>query len=379
MKTLSPKLAVDLAQFAYKSKNRTNALQLSSTISEEITRNFNFRTPNATFHGISGTVAEHLLNHNTGFGFFGIGIPSGQHKGEIVLTFRGTNSLADGLTDFHCGVTAATDWQFVHAGFSRTFRSIQSQLASLLEKVGPRPVHCVGHSLGGALANMAANWIKKTYSVPVKLYTFGAPRVGTGSFARNIEANLDGTYRAAHRGDIITYVPIWPFQHAGDEYRLSACTSRSLSAHYMEGTPGYLNTAGKHSDYSSMAKESAVLKRAAPLKIEDCHRVTRTAYWAERIQSSLVWLLKRTGYAVIITATGGLSVYDLMARALSEIAKMSREYAEETKGLLATILRFCGKSVKAIDTVTYKLAKDTLMLLVSTLYKEAKATLAVLR
>nr|WP_274054955.1 hypothetical protein [Thalassomonas haliotis] len=39
-------------------------------------------------------------------------------------------------------------------------------------------MHCVGHSPGGALAALTADWIKAGFGKTVYLYTFAAPRVG---------------------------------------------------------------------------------------------------------------------------------------------------------------------------------------------------------
>ena len=89
------------------------------------------------------------------------------------------------------------------------------------------------HSLGGALATLGANWIKAQYKVPVKLYTFGSPRVGHNPFAIQSETSLNGIYRAVHRSDPVPMVPVWPFVHAGNEYRISTCVSLTGAAHKM--------------------------------------------------------------------------------------------------------------------------------------------------
>src|SRR5690625_5856226 len=64
-------------------------------------------------------------------------------------------------------------------------------------------VHCIGHSLGGAIANLAADWIKKTRGGAVRLYTFGAPRVGTSWFARSMGGRVQEKYihRVYHKTD----------------------------------------------------------------------------------------------------------------------------------------------------------------------------------
>ncbi|WP_350643813.1 hypothetical protein, partial [Psychrobacter sp. HY3-MNA-CIBAN-0198] len=64
------------------------------------------------------------------------------------------------------------------------FETLKLQLAPLLRELKPNAtVHCVGHSLGGAVASLVADWAKRRFSSDVKLYTFGAPKVGLTNFA----------------------------------------------------------------------------------------------------------------------------------------------------------------------------------------------------
>ncbi|TCI01770.1 lipase family protein [Corallincola luteus] len=383
MNTLSPKLAVDLADFAYKSKNipkdNKNGIKAAANISKQ----FMFNAKASTLHGISGTVAEHTLNHFTGFGFVGVGRNEGHYKGEIVIAFRGTAGMADTLTDLHCGTTVGPNFQAVHAGFNRTFNSIKKQLAGLLDKMGNKPIHCVGHSLGGALAQLAANWIKKRYKVPVKLYTFGAPRVGYKSFATLAESSLQGVYRATHRSDPIPLVPVWPFVHAGDEYRLSTCVHLTGKAHCLAGdSPGYLETASAYKDYTSMAKGSAANFKAVRLKYENRHHASFTSVWADRIGEALLTLLRKSGQLTAIMAQaaigGTLTLYDVLARSLVEISNLSKEYAEDCKGLLGHILNFAGKATVTVDKMTYSFIKSVLNLMLTKLGTATKLALATL-
>ncbi|MDO6610178.1 lipase family protein [Shewanella sp. 1_MG-2023] len=370
MNILSPSLAVELAEFAYKSlrNNKSGALDASMLIN----KNFAFSAKNSKLDGVSGTVAEHLLNHASGFGFFGLGKNEGQFAGDIVIAFRGTAGLADTLTDLHCGVTVGPNYKAVHAGFNRTFESIKPQLASLLNKAGNRAVHCVGHSLGGALATLAANWIKSQYKVPVKLYTFGAPRVGFNPFALQTETRLNGIYRAVHRSDPVPMVPVWPFVHAGNEYRLSTCVSFNASSHKMLGNaPGYIATASKYSDYKQMQLGSIQNLAIVRLKYQERHLASFNAHWADKIGDALLTLLRDSGKITSIltqAAVGSaLTIYDALARGLVEISQMSSRYAEDTKGILGHILNYVGKpGVKIVD-MTYQLIKDILVLMLNKL------------
>jgi len=365
MKILAPNVAVQLAEFAYDSIGVASGKSTGIEPNRIISKHFAFDASKSTLTGVSGTVAEHVLNHSTGFGFFGLGKTDGNHKGEMVIAFRGTAGIADTLTDLHCGVTVGPNHKAVHAGFNRTFESIKLQLANLLNKAGNRPVHCVGHSLGGALATLAASWIKDQYKVPVKLYTFGSPRVGFNAFAMQVETSLNGVYRAVHRSDPVTMVPVWPFIHAGDEYRLSTCVSLTGASHKIGGdSPGYINTASKYKDYKSMQKGSMSNLSLTRLKYSNRHHATFNALWADKITNALLTLLRESGKMTSILAQGAvggaLTLYDTLARALVEISKLSSKYAEDSKGLIGHILNFVGKPAVLVVDVTYKLAKDAL-------------------
>ncbi|MCB0369932.1 MAG: hypothetical protein KDD45_10980, partial [Bdellovibrionales bacterium] len=52
-----------------------------------------------------------------------------------------------------------------------------------------------GHSLGGALAVMAAAHLHTKYSLVEMLYTMGQPRVGNDKFAQFMTSLIPDTYR----------------------------------------------------------------------------------------------------------------------------------------------------------------------------------------
>ena len=79
-----------------------------------------------------------------------------------------------------------------------------------------------GHSLGAAIASMAAVDIKRKIksSLIIKFYTFGSPRVGNDVFADYaMTLYPNGTYsRVTHHNDAAVYLPNPPvFKHFGNE------------------------------------------------------------------------------------------------------------------------------------------------------------------
>lgn len=132
---------------------------------------------------------------------------------HVVAAFRGTESptsvdglkdwlLADAMnlliqpegdlgTDFAAAGVGAR-W---HSGFIRALADIWNPLLAAVEaelKEKERPFWVTGHSLGGALALLAA-WRFKRKFVPVhQVYTFGAPMVGSRETAGVIDREFAG-------------------------------------------------------------------------------------------------------------------------------------------------------------------------------------------
>lgn len=93
----------------------------------------------------------------------------------------------------------------VHRGFLQGLEQVWNELEPLLERLGrqePAPTFWfTGHSLGGALAVLAALRFRR----PGGLYTYGAPRVGDPEFERRFD--LDHAYRFVHHHDFVTELP----------------------------------------------------------------------------------------------------------------------------------------------------------------------------
>ena len=82
----------------------------------------------------------------------------------------------------------------------------------------------VGHSLGGALAALAAADLKKR-GTPADLYTYGAPRVGGPATSNFISNQGMGTInRVTHKFDPVPRLPPVPFgfAHISPEYYISS-------------------------------------------------------------------------------------------------------------------------------------------------------------
>jgi len=149
-----------------------------------------------------------------------------RNQHEILIAVRGTITGADQATDANASKTACNHLGQVHSGFLHTYRSfepvIQKHKALFPDAA---MIHCVCHSLGGALATLSASFIKIEYGGRlVKLYTFGSPRVGDKTFARKVTQSLgkNNIYRVYHDCDPVSKVPLnghhWAVPSAYENY-----------------------------------------------------------------------------------------------------------------------------------------------------------------
>jgi triacylglycerol lipase len=101
--------------------------------------------------------------------------------GSVVVAFRGTEQDPRDLqTDAHFVKVAWQRGGMVHGGFATAIEHVSPALAAWLS-THPGPALFTGHSLGGALACLAAS-----RATPARLATFGCPRVGDAAFVATL-------------------------------------------------------------------------------------------------------------------------------------------------------------------------------------------------
>jgi triacylglycerol lipase len=133
-----------------------------------------------------------------------------------VLVFRGTEQeIQDLLMDVDTlPVPAFDNTALVHRGCKRALNSVWTPIEAALRTI-EGPLFYTGHSLGAALATLAA-----VRRAPTALYTFGSPRVGDIRLAGKLKAVP--TFRVVHGKDIVTTVPpeLLGFRHLGEEHHI---------------------------------------------------------------------------------------------------------------------------------------------------------------
>jgi triacylglycerol lipase len=131
------------------------------------------------------------------------------------LVFRGTQQkVKDFLLDAALVLKPAqkTGSNGVHTGFHDGLESVWTDVSAALDTLpADCPVFYTGHSLGAALATLAA-----TRRSLRAAYVFGCPRVGNAGFVAGF-ANLP-IYRVVDGSDVVTMVPPedFDYRHGGE-------------------------------------------------------------------------------------------------------------------------------------------------------------------
>lgn len=154
MPEIEPSVAARLAVGAYNAQTeRTLEVFLEDSVF--------CQTRGRSLH-LKAEVGFRVINAKAGFGVCVRG-GKGREK-EIFIMFRGTtlsNYGADLISDVRIGVETSKTGLPVHVGFNHAFCSM---LPSIKEFVSANidatsTIHVIGHSLGGAVAAIAADWL----------------------------------------------------------------------------------------------------------------------------------------------------------------------------------------------------------------------------
>ncbi len=303
----------------------------------------------------SGVTGGYIIKKPHVMAVFSAG--KGKYKGQAFIAIKGTASLYDALTDLNAGVHSSHTGFSVHQGFYYAFDSILFELRKFLNGLkGISVVHCVGHSLGGAIATLAADWIKANGAVStVKLYTFGSPRVGLEGFAAKCTSRLIATniYRAYHRTDPVPMVPTWPFYHVSNTdngYLIDSPVSGipweyHLMKHYIKSTKSLGSWKNMASNRPANMMDSAV---ESWLKSDSI--MTYATSTLEILNAAFIYVIKKVinlaGIALVAGAAGGLTLMDHMAMFMAKAAKVSKDLSIWVFYLVRKMAALIGIKIK---------------------------------
>lgn len=130
-----------------------------------------------------------------------------QTAAGLVVAFRGSDDEESWLTDFDIELIDVPGAGRLHRGFWRAWKTIA---VDVLAAIDGKPVTLVGHSLGGALALMAAIEMTISGNPPAGVYGFEAPCVSPDATVAQLLADVP--VKLYRKGlDIVPILPPdWP-------------------------------------------------------------------------------------------------------------------------------------------------------------------------
>jgi hypothetical protein len=132
----------------------------------------------------------------------------------IIVAFRGTINGNNWKTNLNAWVYVAYPYSLgarAHRGFSNAFNRVAPAMieavTKFLKEHPDAKLLCTGHSLGGALASLAAMELKRLNMTGsgLSVYTFGAPRLGNRALATFVFDLFEGSnfYRVVNSHDVV--------------------------------------------------------------------------------------------------------------------------------------------------------------------------------
>ncbi len=260
-------------------------------------------------HGLIAEVGSRLIHTNDAFGLCAHG--GKNNKNDIFIIFRGSTKLkADWMTNARLGVQTSTSGWPVHIGFNSAFKSMLPQIQEFLKNASKTAtIHCIGHSLGGAVASITANWIANNKPQNVKLYTFGAPKPGLMLFANSLTRKVGkkNIFRTYHATDPVPMVPLFPFMQP----------PLPGFGHYIPSSEAIL-TADAH-DMKKYVKSVSKLtwahleRRKPPYSIESSVKLWLESKAPVHAGTPKIWEWINSGLIFVLTKVTGVLVGSLQA------------------------------------------------------------------
>ncbi|KAF2273726.1 alpha/beta-hydrolase [Westerdykella ornata] len=154
----------------------------------------------------------------------------------IVTAFRGSRSIDNWLTNlqFDLVETNLCSGCQAHRGFWQSWLDSRTAvMAAIKDARKRRPDYTlvtVGHSLGGAVASLAAAQLRNE-GYNVDFFSFGAPKVGGTKLSDYISNQSGGNnYRVTHWNDPIPRLPpqVMGYVHISPEYYIDSQNNRDV-------------------------------------------------------------------------------------------------------------------------------------------------------
>lgn len=141
---------------------------------------------------------------------------------KAIIVCRGTQATSwnDIKADLKAYKTKFQGICWAHDGFKDEVEKNLDWVLGTFDKHScyTKNISVCGHSLGGAMAHLFALFLAEKKNSPVKLYTYGSPRVGGWTFNRAMKQCNIEHHRFRNNNDVVPSVPfaIMGFKHYGE-------------------------------------------------------------------------------------------------------------------------------------------------------------------
>jgi len=171
-------------------------------------------------------------------------------NGILYIVFRGTESSQDVVINLDIArvpLLPNNKYILVHQGFLKQFNSLKDDIVKKIKNtfLNINEIICIGHSLGGALATLAAGYLGCLYKNDHEIicHTFGSPRVGNKHFMRWFQENVKSSENARiiNHADPVSQIPLSSrFEHVSD----ALCIMDNLTVKNLPDTKWYWRLLG---------------------------------------------------------------------------------------------------------------------------------------
>jgi hypothetical protein len=170
---------------------------------------------------------------------------------SIVVSFRGTNSLQNWIANLDYKKVKINTWPEcdnckLHGGWWKSWKDVRKivkkAVKELMDQHPDYRIVTTGHSLGGAIAQIAAADMRATEGIGVDAYTYGSPRIGNPEASEFItNQTLGRNYRVTHKHDIVTnFPPLFKnYRHVSPEYNFRDYNQKPEDFKVYEGGYNY--------------------------------------------------------------------------------------------------------------------------------------------
>jgi hypothetical protein len=186
----------------------------------QITSQENATTPKVIAAPRAGTPNQH-------FGWICV---DGKNN-RLIVAFRGTEFFHDWLDDLDfipAPYAPIPGRGTVHMGFQLVYYAVRD---SVLQTINAQKGNCTqilitGHSLGGALAGIAAPDLlnQAASNLAPTVYTWAEPRVGHGDYVDLFDTHVNVCYRIVNVWDVVPHFPpvLAGYRHEGNELSIDS-------------------------------------------------------------------------------------------------------------------------------------------------------------